>query len=79
MNQQARKRKKKPLSGGRKSPSEASREFLILAGSWQDERPAREIAQAIRKSRRSGKRFQKAHIEFASIRRLKCVDTPSLA
>lgn len=33
--------------------------FLQLAGSWADERPAREIARSIRRARRSGRRFSK--------------------
>ena len=39
------------------SAREATEAFLGLAGSWQDERTAREIAREIRKARRGGKRF----------------------
>jgi len=32
-------------------------DFLQLAGTWQDDRPAAEIAADIRSSRRTGRRF----------------------
>ena len=35
----------------------ATEEFLALAGSWEDDRPATEIAKDIRRSRRTGRRF----------------------
>lgn len=37
-------------------PSAVTRELLELAGSWEDERSAKQVASDIRKSRRSGKR-----------------------
>ena len=37
--------------------AKATEEFLSLAGSWADKRPARVIAQEIRRSRRRGRRF----------------------
>jgi len=39
------------------SAEEATRAFLALSGSWEDKRSARQVAQHIRKRRRSGKRF----------------------
>ena len=41
------------------NPGEATRAFLELAGSWVDDRPAKEIARSIRKARRSSRRFGK--------------------
>jgi len=42
-------------------PSSSSREateaFLALAGTWEDDRSAKEIAADIRRKRRSGRRF----------------------
>ena len=35
-----------------------SRDLLALAGSWEDARPAEEIARSIRGSRRSRRRFK---------------------
>ena len=50
-------------------PHQASREatkaFLELSGSWVDDRPAKKIAQAIRKARRSRRRFSRASDVFA--------------
>ena len=40
------------------SAEEATRGFLTLCGSWEDPRSTRTIAAAIRKSRRSGRRFE---------------------
>jgi plasmid stability protein len=37
---------------------EATRAFLALWGSWEDKRSPRQIAQDIRKSRRTGGRFR---------------------
>jgi plasmid stability protein len=37
-------------------PLEASRALMELAGSWIDDKPAAEIARALRKARRSRKR-----------------------
>ena len=42
-----------------RSPGEATRALLELAGSWKDERSARRIASDIRKARRSGRRLRK--------------------
>jgi plasmid stability protein len=36
---------------------QATEEFLSLAGSWADERPAQTIAREIRRGRRAGRRF----------------------
>ncbi len=38
-------------------PTEATRAAIELAGSWQDERSAEQIASDVRGSRRSGRRF----------------------
>ena len=46
------------LSRSAGSAEEATRSFLALCGSWEDPRSARAIAVAVRKSRRSGKRFK---------------------
>lgn len=40
-------------------PQEATRAMLELAGSWQDERTAKEIASDLRKARRLKRRFGK--------------------
>jgi len=40
------------------SAEEATRAFLALSGSWEDKRSARQVAQYIRKRRRSGRRFR---------------------
>jgi len=40
------------------SAEEATRAFLALCGSWEDNRSARKIAATIRKSRRPGGRFK---------------------
>ena len=47
------------------SAEEATRGFLALCGSWEDSRTARTIAATIRKSRRSGRRFQGGRDVFA--------------
>ncbi len=47
------------------SAEEATRAFLALCGSWEDNRTAREIAAGIRKSRRSGRRFKGGGDVFA--------------
>jgi plasmid stability protein len=39
---------------------QVTRELLALAGSWQDDRPAEQIAAEIRKGRRTGRRFGNA-------------------
>ena len=39
------------------SAEEATRAFLALAGSWEDRRPARAIAESLRQGRRAGRRF----------------------
>ena len=39
--------------------AEATQAFLELAGSWVDDRPAKEIVRSIRKARRSSRRFGK--------------------
>jgi plasmid stability protein len=46
------------LSRSAGSVEEATHGFLALCGSWEDPRSARAIAAAIRKSRRSGRRFK---------------------
>ena len=38
-------------------PAGATRALLELAGSWEDDRPARQIASDLRKGRRTGRRF----------------------
>ncbi len=43
----------------RLSAQKATEEFLALAGSWKDERPAEEIVADINKSRRSGRRSKR--------------------
>jgi plasmid stability protein len=40
-----------------KSSRDTTHAFLELAGSWEDDRPAQEIACEIRKNRRTGRRF----------------------
>ena len=40
------------LSNPRQDPLTATKAFLELAGSWADDRPARQIAGQIRKARR---------------------------
>ncbi len=47
------------------SADEATRAFLTLAGSWEDTRSARQIAQDIRKRRRATKRFGRSGNVFA--------------
>jgi plasmid stability protein len=47
------------------SAEEATRAFLALCGSWEDKRPTRQIAQDIRKSRRTGRRFRGIRNVFA--------------
>jgi len=39
-------------------------EFLKLAGSWEDQRPAEEIVEDIKKHRRNSRRFNKNHDLF---------------
>lgn len=46
-------------------PREATGELLALAGSWQDERSAQQIASDLRKSRRSRRRGRKNSDVFA--------------
>lgn len=41
-----------------RSHRQATDELLALAGSWEDSRSAKDIAAAIRRSRRSGRRFR---------------------
>ena len=53
------------LARPRPDASDATRAFLELAGSWVDEKPAKEIAKAIRKARRSSSRFTKHADVFA--------------
>ena len=45
------------LARPRHDPREATRAFLELCGSWVDAKPAKEIANSIRKTRRSRRRF----------------------
>ncbi len=40
------------------SAEEATRAFLELSGSWEDERSSHQIALDIRRSRRTGRRFR---------------------
>ncbi len=40
------------------SAEEATRAFLELSGSWEDKRSSHQIAQDIRRSRRTGRRFR---------------------
>jgi plasmid stability protein len=47
------------------SAEEATRAFLALAGSWEDGRSARQIAQDIRRRRHTGKRFRRGGNVFA--------------
>jgi plasmid stability protein len=46
-------------------PKDATRAFLELSGSWAEGRTAKKIAHAIRKARRSRKRFSKGADVFA--------------
>jgi hypothetical protein len=46
----------KYLSSSHRNPKETGRAILELAGSWQDDRNASEIARDIRRSRRFGRR-----------------------
>jgi plasmid stability protein len=52
------------LSRPVQKPSEATRAFLELAGSWSDSRPPEKIAVEIRKSRRTRGRFRRADRVF---------------
>jgi len=45
-----------------RSARNATEEFLSLAGSWGDDRSAKEIARDIRARRRSGRRFGDADV-----------------
>ena len=45
------------LSRPDRSPERSTRSFLELAGSWEDDRSAKEIVKDIRGSRRTGRRF----------------------
>ena len=47
------------------SAEEASRTFLTLCGSWKDKRSPRQIAQDVRKSRRTARRFRGSGNVFA--------------
>ena len=47
------------LANPTSDPREATRQLLALAGSWQDNRSARQIAADLRKSRRSRRRPRK--------------------
>jgi len=47
------------LSAPPRSPADAARAFLALAGTWRDERPAREIVADIRAARRTGSRSRR--------------------
>jgi len=47
------------------SAEEATRAFLALSGSWEDKRSPRQIAQDIRRRRRSAKRFRGGGNVFA--------------
>ena len=53
------------LSRPTQDPAQATRTALELAGSWQDERTAAQIASDLRKARRSGRRFRKDRDVFA--------------
>ena len=47
------------LSSPKPDAREATRAFLELAGSWEDDRSAKELARDLRKARRSGRRIGK--------------------
>jgi hypothetical protein len=47
------------------SAEEATSAFLALCGSWEDKGSARQIAQDIRKGRRTGRRFRGVDNVFA--------------
>ena len=47
------------------SAEQATRAFLALCGSWVDKRSPRVVAQEIRKSRRTGRRFRGIRNVFA--------------
>jgi plasmid stability protein len=42
-----------------REPAAATQALLELAGTWSDDRTARQIASELRRSRRSGRRFAK--------------------
>ena len=44
------------------SARDATEAFLALAGTWEDDRSAREIARDLRRKRRSGRRFGDGHV-----------------
>ena len=46
------------LTGNMQTAADANAAFLMLAGTWHDERPAREIAEDLRASRKQGRRQQ---------------------
>ena len=46
-------------------PRQATQEMLRLAGTWQDERTAKQITSDLRKARRSKRRFGKGDDVFA--------------
>ena len=47
------------LSRPPRDPAEATRAALELAGTWRDDRSAKQVASDIRKARRTGRRFGK--------------------
>jgi plasmid stability protein len=53
------------LSRGMGDPGKATEAFLEIAGTWEDERPAEEIAAEIRKSRRGKSRAKRVRDVFA--------------
>lgn len=53
------------LSRPAKDARQTTQALLELAGTWQDDRSARQIAADIRKARRSGRRFRKDRDVFA--------------
>jgi plasmid stability protein len=55
----------KYLASPHEDPRESARALLTLAGSWQDDRSAEEIARDIRQSRRTGRRNKELGDVFA--------------